>query len=268
MASLPLALLLLICLQTCDPLVAIDVNGLQLDPIGSTENEDICKDCTKIFELLGALLSSAELQKKIVDDVEGLCDLLPLPVSTEKFCKEEVEKMLPLAIKFISGLVKPAEMCKQLGLCLSSDRQEKMLSYFVKEALDAAVASENNSPKATCSFCLFLLKTVEDLLPKQRTEEAVIHLLEDICHLLPASRQKQCEDMVGRFTKVVLDAILSYATPHSICVLLRLCKSQEATPLDPCTVMTYRCRDFQTALRCGTLFYCQRFAWKPMNDVI
>lgn len=39
-------------------------------------------------------------------------------------------------------------MCKQLGLCLSSDRQEKMLSYFVKEALDAAVASENVSSTA------------------------------------------------------------------------------------------------------------------------
>lgn len=65
-------------------------------------------------------------------------------------------------------------------------------------------------------------------------------------------------------------------------------------PADPCTLTTYRCRDVKTALKCGvskpllqwihpfsfqtlqyymrcishsvqTLFYCHKFAWKPLN---
>uniref|UniRef100_A0A3B4A165 Saposin B-type domain-containing protein n=1 Tax=Periophthalmus magnuspinnatus TaxID=409849 RepID=A0A3B4A165_9GOBI len=76
-----------------------------------------------------------------------------------------------------------------------------------------------------CSFCLFLMKTLEDLLPKQRTEAAVIHLLEDICHILPPLYQRQCQDVVGKFSKTIIDAILSYATPRSICELLHLCKA-------------------------------------------
>ncbi|XP_072310037.1 prosaposin [Eucyclogobius newberryi] len=264
MASCSLALLLLIGLQTFDPIVA--VYDLQLDN-GAAENGDVCKDCTTIFELLVDLFSSKELQKKLVDGMDGLCEHLPGPKSTVKLCKEEVEKMLPVVIHFITGVTKPAEMCKVLGLCHSCDKQEKILSYFVKEALEAAAASPNAPQKNLCSICLFIMKTLEGLLPKQRTEEAVIKLLEDVCHVLPPSYQHQCEDMVGKFTKTVIDAILSYATPRSICELLQMCKRQEETFLDPCTVESFRCRDFNTALRCGTVFYCQKFAWKSVNFV-
>ncbi len=43
------------------------------------------------------------------------------------------------------SLQKPAEICKILGLCGSCDKQEKMLQYFVQEALQAAGTSENVS---------------------------------------------------------------------------------------------------------------------------
>lgn len=95
---------------------------------------------------------------------------------------------------------KPAEVCKILGLCSSCDK-EQMLSYFAQEALQAAVTSDNVSiwslerhiagrkknkqhcaellpfmclnqvkPSTECSFCTFLIKTLEGLLPKERTE--------------------------------------------------------------------------------------------------
>lgn len=57
---------------------------------------------------------------------------------------------------------------------------------------------------------------------------AVIKLLEEICHILPHSYRDQCEAVVGKFSKTVLDAILGYATPQAICALIHLCKGQEA----------------------------------------
>ncbi|KAJ0057288.1 hypothetical protein NL108_002237, partial [Boleophthalmus pectinirostris] len=194
--------------------------------------------------------------KKIVESVDALCEHLPGPKTTVKLCKEEVEKMLPIAIHFIIGAIKPAEMCKLLGLCQSCDKQLKMLNYFANEALENAITRQNvRTAKSIlwnlCSLCLFIMKTLEGLLPKQRTEDAVIHLMEDICHILPPLYQRQCEDIVGKFSKTIIDAILSYATPRSICELLHLCKGQEGTLLDPCTVEEYRCRDFSNALRCG-----------------
>ncbi|XP_022617959.1 prosaposin-like [Seriola dumerili] len=263
MALLTFVLFLLIGLQGNALSSTLNADGLQSVPEAMRANGDVCQDCTKIFELLADLLSNADLQKKIIDGIESVCNHLPGP--TAKLCKEEVEKMLPLAINFITAVAKPAEVCKIIGLCGSSDEQDKMLSYFVKEALQAAVASENVMPTTQCSFCIFLVKTLEDLLPKERSEAAVIKLLEEICHILPSSYRAQCEAVIDKFSKSVLEAILSYATPQTICALIHLCKGQETTVVDPCTLITYRCRDMKTALRCGTVFYCQRFAWKPLD---
>ncbi|XP_040914994.1 prosaposin isoform X2 [Toxotes jaculatrix] len=257
MAVLKFALFLSIGLQ------GFDADGLQSVPDAMRANGDVCQDCTHIVELLIDMISNADLQKKIMNGIESLCEHLPGP--TAKICKDEVEKMLPLAINFLTGAAKPAEVCKIIGLCGSCDKQEKMLSYFVKEALQAALTSENGKPTTQCSFCIFLFKTLEDLLPKERTEAAVIKLLGEICHILPASSRGQCEAIIAKFSKPVLDAILSYATPQAICALIRMCKGQEAAIVDPCTLTTYRCRDIKTALSCGTMFYCQKFVWKPLN---
>ncbi|XP_062290823.1 prosaposin [Scomber scombrus] len=258
MASFTFVLLLFIGLQGCA--LTFDIDVLEND----ASNGDPCQDCTKIFELVADLLSNADLQKKMMDGIEKLCDHLPGPATTAKLCKDEVEKLLPVAINFITGVVKPEEICKLLGLCGSCDKQ-KMLSYFVNEALQAAMTNQNMAPTTQCSFCIFLVKTLEDLLPKARTEETVIHLLEEICHILPSAYRTQCDAVITKFGKTVLDAILSYATPQAVCALIHLCKGQEAPLVDPCTLATYRCSDFKTALKCGTLFSCQRFPWKTLK---
>ncbi|XP_051267882.1 prosaposin [Dicentrarchus labrax] len=263
MALLKIALLVFICLEGSALTSASNIDGLQNVPDALSANGDICKDCTQIFELLVDMLTNADLQKKIMDGIESLCAHLPGPAA--KVCKEEVEKMLPVAINLISTVIKPAQVCKILGLCGTCDKQDEMLRYFVKEALQVSVTGENLQPTTQCSFCVFLVKTLEDLLPKERTEGAVIQLLEEICHILPSTYRDQCEAVVGKFSKTVLDALLSYATPQAICALMHLCKGQEAPLVDPCTLTTYRCRDIKTALRCGTVFYCQKFAWKPLN---
>uniref|UniRef100_A0A3Q0SLS0 Saposin B-type domain-containing protein n=1 Tax=Amphilophus citrinellus TaxID=61819 RepID=A0A3Q0SLS0_AMPCI len=157
-----------------------------------------------------------------MNDIESVCALLPGP--TANLCKQEVEKMFPL---------KPAEVCKLLGLCSSCDK-EQMLSYFANEAIQAAVRSDNVSiynleshtgkeplrvkASTECAFCTFLIKTLE----------AVIKLLEEICHILPSSYRSQCETVIDKVTKTVLDAILEHATPEAICHLMRFCKGEES----------------------------------------
>ncbi|XP_041826091.1 prosaposin [Melanotaenia boesemani] len=260
MAMLVVTLLLSIGLQGCVLTATYDANQSQPDLM---KTGDLCQDCTKIFELLVDMLSNADLQKKIMDGIESLC--AHLPGKTAQICKEEVDKMLPLAITFFTGIVKPGEICKIIGLCSSCDKHEKMLGYFANEALQVAVTKDNANPTTHCSFCIFLFKTLEDLLPKERTEGAVIKLLEEICIILPPAYRDQCDTIIGKFSKTVLDAILGYATPEAICNLIHQCKGQEAPIVDPCILPTYRCRDTKTALKCGTVFYCQKFVWKPLN---
>ncbi|XP_027882101.1 surfactant protein Ba [Xiphophorus couchianus] len=259
MAKLILPLVLLVALQGYDVTATYDSNHLQSLP---SENGDVCQDCTQIFTLLVDMLTNADLQKKILGGIDALCAHLPGPAA--KVCKEEVDTMLPLAITFVTGVAKPSEVCKMIGLCGSDEERERMLSYFANEVLQAALKSDHGEPATTCSFCIFFFKTLEELLPKERTEGAVIKLLEEICHILPSTYRDQCEVIVDKYSKTVLDAILGYATPQAICNLIHLCKGQEVI-VDPCTLTAYRCKDVSTALKCGTLFYCQKFAWKPLS---
>ncbi|RVE65705.1 hypothetical protein OJAV_G00119490 [Oryzias javanicus] len=240
-----LAFLLLFGLQGCALTATFDINGVQSTP-DALKTGDMCQDCTKIFELLEDMLSSSDLQKRILAGIDRVCALLPGP--TASLCKEEVDKMLPLAITFFTGVAKPGEICKLLGLCNSCPNSEKMLSYFVSSSLQAIPHSDNPGPQ--CSFCI----------------EAVTKLLEKICHILPASYRGQCQAIVDKFSKTVMDAFIHYATPETICALLHMCKQEEAPVFDPCTLTLYSCRDTKTALKCGTLFYCQKFAWKSLNS--
>ncbi|KAM8873198.1 surfactant protein Ba [Synchiropus picturatus] len=208
------------------------------------------------------MLSNAEFQKKLINGVEDLCVYLPGPDSAQKVCKEELEKILPVAIHIIAAIVRPEDVCKVIGICGPGDRQ-KVLDNFV--SAEVSMTNEKVSATPLCSFCIFLIKTIERLLPKERTEAAVIKVLDEICFILPASLRDQCEDVIGKFGKPVMDALLSYATPQYICTLIHLCKGEEAAHVEPCSLDTYRCRDVPTALKCGTLFYCQRFSWKPLQ---
>lgn len=262
MALLKISVLLFICLQGC-ALTSASIGGLENTPDGLSASGDVCQDCTQIFTLLADIFSNADLQKKIMDGIESVCSHLPGPAA--KLCKDEVEKMLPIVINFMTAIVKPAEVCKVLGLCGTCDKQE-MLQYLIKEALQDAMTSENVQETSQCSICILVLQTLENLLPKERTEGAVLKLLEEICHLVPHSYRDQCEAVIGTFGKTVLDAILGHATPKAICSLIHLCQGQGAAIVDPCTLPMYRCRDVKTALKCGTLFYCQRYAWKPLSN--
>lgn len=60
-------------------------------------------------------------------------------------------------------------------------------------------------------------------------QEIVVHLLGEICHILPHAYQDQCRSVTSKFGKTVVDAILGFASPHAICALIHLCKGQEDT---------------------------------------
>ncbi|XP_078144321.1 surfactant protein Ba isoform X2 [Centroberyx gerrardi] len=269
MDPLKFALLLFIGLQSSASTTVFNVEGLQKVPDALSATGNSCQDCTQIFELLADLLSNADLQRKMMDGLESLCDRLPGP--SGKICKDEVEKMFPLAITFLTAALKPGQVCTILGLCGSHsfDKQEEQLIRYVQERLKAAMVVQEVQPTSQCTFCIFLIKTLESMLPKERTESAVIELLEEICAILPSSYRQECETVIDKFGKTLLDQLLSYATPKTICALIHMCKGQEAALIDkalqdPCTLTNYRCRDFKTALRCRTVSYCQRFAWKAL----
>ncbi|CAN9504911.1 unnamed protein product [Ophioblennius macclurei] len=260
MALLVLALIVSVCCRSCASSLTYHANAVESEP-DVQRSGNVCKDCTQIIELLADMLSNPDLQKKIIGGIETVCEHLPGPPATVQACKDEVEKMFPMAISFISGFVKPAELCKTIGLC---GQQEQVALQRLVEALRA---NENTELSTQCSFCILLVKTLEEMLPKQRTEDAVIKVFEEICKVLPAVYRDQCHTVIDKYSKMLMDALLSYATPKALCALVHMCKGMDQPAVDPCTLPAYRCRDTQTALQCGTFFYCQKFSWKSVNTI-
>ncbi|XP_067105938.1 prosaposin-like isoform X1 [Osmerus mordax] len=227
MAFFKITLLVFIAHQSSALARVIDAEGNR-NVWDNLTTGDTCQDCTQIFELLLDMFSNRDLQEKIKESLEELCERLPGP-GASKICKNQIDKNLPMAIAFLTSTVKPGQVCNMLGLCgtQSDISQQNLLISHIREAMRAAMIVSELQSTQECTFCIYIVKTVERLLPKERTESAVIDLLGRVCGILPASVKDQCEGLIEKYGKKLLDLLLSYATPQAICSIIHMCKGQE-----------------------------------------
>uniref|UniRef100_A0A8C7LKC3 Prosaposin n=1 Tax=Oncorhynchus kisutch TaxID=8019 RepID=A0A8C7LKC3_ONCKI len=239
MASFKLALVILISYQTTALARVVGGEGTQ-NAWDKLKKGDSCQDCTQIIELLKDLISNPDIQTEIRGELEKLCDLMPGPASP-KLCREQVDKNLPLVITFLTSFFKPTEVCTVLGLCgsQSDSQQQSLLTDHIQAGLKSAMTMTKVQFSPECTFCIYLIKSLESMLPKIRTEMAVIDLLGKVCGILPMSYRKQCENLIEKYGKMLMDMLLTYATPEVICTLVEACHGMdtpvlESAPLSDC----------------------------------
>ncbi|XP_030211016.1 surfactant protein Ba isoform X2 [Gadus morhua] len=233
MAPLNVAVLLFLGIQSSALTTEFKMNGAPKHSKHLTG--EVCEDCSEIFNLVVDILTNADIQRKMMDNLEVLCDYLPNPGRSGQICRQQVEQILPMAINFITNSV--------------------------------------GASSIQCTYCLVIMDALQKMFPKEKTEAAVVDVLLAGCGLLPASYTDKCEALVDSFVKTVLDTLLSHITPKTICSLVQLCSVQERALnreafVDPCTVQSFRCRDLRNAVRCGTVSFCQRFAWKSARKTL
>ncbi|CAL8247736.1 unnamed protein product [Merluccius merluccius] len=73
---------------------------------------------------------------------------------------------------------------------------------------------------------------MENMLPKNRTEEAIVKLMGQVCTLLPSSYKGKCNDFTDKYGKQIIGFLLSSVAPHSICALLHLCLLEEPSSVE------------------------------------
>ncbi|KAG7480825.1 hypothetical protein MATL_G00060400 [Megalops atlanticus] len=197
------------------------------------QSEDSCRDCTQIFDLFTDMISNADTQEVIQRSLDDLCKRLPTG-EAQSACLNQVEKYLPIALHFMAKFIKPGEMCMVLGLCVTQSnakQQELLTNHITADDVSSVALGRGTLPEGhvspSCTFCIFLIKKLESMLPKERTEEAVVKMLDQVCSVLPESVKEQCEDFINKYGKEVIDFLLSSAAPHTICVMLHLCLVRE-----------------------------------------
>ncbi|XDV53963.1 hypothetical protein PO909_022353 [Leuciscus waleckii] len=205
---------------------SVNITGMDKVSMGADDTVmgDMCQDCTQIFELVKDLVSSQDFQAKLTASLEQVCDKLPPKVT--KLCHTEVEKMLPLAIAFISGIMNPNDICILLGLCGGRDSgrmKDLLLNHMAKTVPLETMKMEGS---IQCSVCSYVVSALGYLFPRERTESIITILLENLCSEFPLI-QTQCNKLVEKYVQLLVDTLLDNTSPNFICALLRLCEIRE-----------------------------------------
>ncbi|KAK2902090.1 surfactant protein Bb [Channa argus] len=192
---------------------------------------DICTECSQILQLSTNMISSRDTKETVYETLHALCQHLPSNQASE--CDSQVKMYLPKILQQTPGHLKSGETCMILGLC-AAHKEEELLTPLLhgtdkdisSSALTTAI-STNVHFNPACTLCLFIIKKLETLLPKNLTEDALMKLMGDVCYLVPRSYKDQCDDFVNKYGVQIVEFLLSSAAPHTICTLLHLCLFEE-----------------------------------------
>ncbi|XP_023651844.1 surfactant protein Bb [Paramormyrops kingsleyae] len=203
------------------------------DGAGLQSSENSCNDCTQLLEFFTNMHPSSGTQELMKDALAALCQSLPED-DAKSLCLHNVDKNVPLAVHFLTRVLSPGQVCAALGLCSTQSEaaKQEILTNSIVAGVARGISKKDASPEVQispeCTFCVFVIKKIESLLPKERTEDAVVKVMDEVCDLLPSSYKDECDNFVNKYGKDAVEFLLSYAAPHTICTLLHLCLFQES----------------------------------------
>ncbi|KAF7669631.1 hypothetical protein LDENG_00166770 [Lucifuga dentata] len=191
----------------------------------------ICSKCSQIMEISTNMISSKDSLETVYETLHSLCQRLPGGQTSE--CDSQVKMYLPKVLQHTAGHLKSSEACMVFGLCAVQSEQEKKLTHQATEEHTSHSGLSTNThvngqATPTCTLCMFIIKKLENLLPKNMTEDALRKLMGEICDLIPHSYKEECDDFIAKYGTQIIDFLLSSAAPHTICTLLHLCFFKES----------------------------------------
>ncbi|KAK1164440.1 hypothetical protein AOXY_G14742 [Acipenser oxyrinchus oxyrinchus] len=238
---------------------------LLLYPQGKTEEAphadgDVCKDCV-------ALVSDAQAEAKanssflnrIVEQIKEQCDLLGSGMAD--LCKEYVSQYAPLIIQQLMSM-KPQDICARAGFCTSSVKSVPMQTLVAAKLFPAAevvpaakvvpatkisapaknLVKVRDSPQ--CAVCEYVMKEIERMVEQEKTEESVIHAVEKVCSILPATLSAQCRDLIESYGQAIIELLMQQADPKTICTVLGLCKDASRLYIPAMDQARFKAGDF------------------------
>ncbi|XP_043940219.1 prosaposin-like isoform X2 [Protopterus annectens] len=215
-----------------------------------TEDIDACALCKQAVQIVSQVLSNEAFQKAMRMYLHFICKMLPSPDLASK-CDIFADQYFPMIISFLQSQMNPDALCTLLHLCMSSESMEHApLPSHIEESIAAIGRSpylfqfrqtDSEVPHSAdffpqCTLCLFLMKRVEAMIPKQ----TLFELLGRACNLLPHMLTDVCTELKDTFGMRVVEFILSKLGPSTICTLLHMCyftEDQYAPELYPQILM-------------------------------
>ncbi|XP_041124402.1 prosaposin-like isoform X1 [Polyodon spathula] len=236
---------------------------LLLYPQGKTEEAppaedgDVCKDCvTFVSDAQAEAKANSSFVNRIVEQIKEQCDLLGSGMAD--LCKEYVSQYAPLIIQQLMSMdQKPQDICARAGFCASSVKSVPMQTLFAAKLFPAAkvvpatkisapakqrLVKARDSPQ--CAVCEYVIKEIESMVEQEKTEESVIHAVEKVCSILPATLSAQCHDLIESYGQAIIELLLQQADPKTICTVLGLCKDASRLYIPAVDQARFKAGDF------------------------
>uniref|UniRef100_A0A8C9G7Y9 Prosaposin n=1 Tax=Pavo cristatus TaxID=9049 RepID=A0A8C9G7Y9_PAVCR len=180
----------------------------------SKGTEDVCQDCIRLVtDVQEAVRTNATFVKSLVAHAKEECDRLGPGMSD--MCKSYISEYSDLAIQMMMHMVRSVK-CDLLSV------------HFSKAAVQERTFS-------VCEICETMVKEVTGLLESNKTEEEIVHEMEVVCYLLPASVKDQCKDFIEVYGQALIDMLLEATNPEAVCVMLKCCAANKS-PQQPVVV--------------------------------
>ncbi|XP_029925983.1 prosaposin isoform X2 [Myripristis murdjan] len=201
------------------------------------ENNDVCQDCIKFLtDTQAEAKANSSFVNALIARIEKQCDLLGPGMSD--LCKQYVSEYAPVVVQQLMSM-QPKDICANAGFCekksfpmLKLQAAKTIPAAKTVPALKVLPATKVESAKQMvrvrdspqCAICEFVMKQLESMLEDQKTEEEVIHAVENVCTLLPSSLTAQCQDLIEAYGQAIIELLVQQADPKTVCTVLGLCK--------------------------------------------
>ncbi|NWS37868.1 SAP protein, partial [Probosciger aterrimus] len=129
----------------------------------------------------------------------------------------------------------PKDICAMVGFCSSVKSvplRTLVPARVVHEVKMETVEKASVQEKALslCEICETMVKEVTGLLESNKTEEEIVHEMEVVCYLFPASVKDQCKDFIDVYGQALVDMLLEATNPEAVCVMLKCCAANKPPP--------------------------------------
>nr|XP_018902483.1 PREDICTED: uncharacterized protein LOC109034023 isoform X2 [Bemisia tabaci] len=186
------------------------------------KNQPLCTFCDYFLHFIQVEITDPSNEKHIKDLVKGSCKRMPNGLVDE--CQQFIDQFGDAVIAMLVHQIDPSQICPSLHVC----------------------PSEINVEGKSCPLCLLAVKSIEDKLENNKTEENIKVTLEALCSHLPGDVRKECDTFIIEYFDDLIDMLVADFTPQEVCTYLKLCTPPKLPGGDITTNEIYDGSDFKS----------------------
>jgi len=178
-------------------------------------NNDVeCTMCKYVISYINVWLQSNVTDEKVEKALEFVCVILPDAEHAK--CLSFIKQYGPILIQLVAELDDPNMVCEWLNLCPKPFAAESRQSHII-------AAPKNINSDLICTLCEYVVNYLDATLASNKSQEAIEEALDKVCTILPEKERKQCVDMVQIYGPVVVQLLIEFADPPTVCKAIDLC---------------------------------------------